>query len=52
MNSLMNQMSNVKASPYQMMKMSEHLAGRAHGQIDLGYVKTLLYPELYNADIP
>jgi len=24
----------------------------SHNQVDMGYIKTLLFPELYNSDIP
>ena len=41
-----------KGSPYQMMKLAELMQARAHNSIDLGYIKTLLYPELYNSDLP
>jgi hypothetical protein len=35
-----------------MLGLSEMLSNRAHMGIDVGYIKTLLFPELYNADIP
>jgi hypothetical protein len=36
----------------QMLGLSDALSSRAHMGIDVGYIKTLLFPELYNADIP
>lgn len=33
-------------------KMSERLAMASNNGIDVGYIKTLLFPELYNADVP
>lgn len=41
-----------KGSRHEMMKLSEMLSARAHNSVDLGYVKTMLFPELYNSDIP
>jgi hypothetical protein len=35
-----------------MLGLSEMLSQKAHMGIDVGYIKTLLFPELYNADIP
>jgi hypothetical protein len=34
------------------MKYAEQLMARSHMGIDVGYLKTLLYPELYNSDVP
>jgi hypothetical protein len=39
-------------SPYQMMKLADVMNARAHNSIDLGYIKTMLFPELYNSDVP
>lgn len=49
---LLGSAHNLQGTPYQMMKMSEIMSARAHNSIDLGYIKTLLFPELYNADVP
>ena len=39
-------------TPLELMKASEQLATRSSNQVDIGYIKTLLFPELYNSDIP
>ena len=39
-------------SPHEILKLAEQLQAKAHDQIDIGYLKTLLFPELYNADVP
>jgi hypothetical protein len=41
-----------KGSPHEAHRMAEMLHARASGGIDIGYIKTLLFPELYNADVP
>jgi len=28
------------------------MQARAHNSVDIGYIRTLLYPELYNYDLP
>jgi hypothetical protein len=35
-----------------MMKLAELMNSRAHNSVDIGYIRTLLYPELYNYDLP
>lgn len=39
-------------APAELLKLSESLSVKAHNSIDIGYLKTVLFPELYNADIP
>jgi hypothetical protein len=41
-----------KGTPHHAMKMADHLMQRAQGGVDVTYLKTVLYPELYNADVP
>lgn len=33
-------------------KMGERMMMASNNGVDVGYVKTLLFPELYNADVP
>lgn len=49
---IVNEVMRARTTPRDMMRMAEQLSQSAHSQIDLGYIKTLLFPELYNADIP
>ena len=35
-----------------MARLSEMLMSKSQNSVDTGYIKTLLFPELYNADIP
>ena len=49
---MLKKAGTAKGSRHEMMKLSEMLSMRAHNNVDLGYVKTVLFPELYNSDIP
>lgn len=49
---VMSNIHKVKGTPYQLLKLSEQLQARAHNSVDIGYIRTLLYPELYNYDLP
>ncbi len=49
---MMMEMSGAKGTPHEMSKLSEMLMHKANDSVDQGYIKTLLFPELYNADIP
>lgn len=41
-----------KGSAHQASRMAEILMQKANNGIDIGYIKTILFPELYNSDIP
>lgn len=49
---IVREIQRSSSSPVEMMKAAEALTSAAHDSIDMGYIKTLLFPELYNADIP
>lgn len=49
---LQRELHKYSALPRDYLAMSEMLAAKAHGGIDIGYIRTILFPELYNADIP
>lgn len=41
-----------KGSGHTAFKMGERMMMASNNGVDVGYVKTLLFPELYNADVP
>lgn len=41
-----------KGSAHMAAKMGERMSMASNNGVDVGYVKTLLFPELYNADVP
>jgi hypothetical protein len=41
-----------KGSGHSAFKMGERMMMAGNNGVDVGYVKTLLFPELYNADVP
>ena len=49
---MLRKANTAKGTRHEMMKLSDMLIMRAHNNVDLGYVKTVLFPELYNSDIP
>jgi len=49
---LMGSIGQYGGSPKEKLMLSDKLSTMAHSSIDVGYIKTLLFPELYNADIP
>ena len=49
---LMGNIGQYGGSPKEKLMLSDKLSMMAHSSIDVGYIKTLLFPELYNADIP
>jgi hypothetical protein len=49
---LMQNINQYKGSAKEFTMLSDRLNSMAHQGIDVGYIKTLLFPELYNADIP
>lgn len=50
--SMMADLGRTRGSPHEMHKLSEMLLAKASDGIDHGYIKTILFPELYSADIP
>lgn len=50
--SVLGSAHGLSGTPYQMMKLADIMNARAHNSVDLGYIKTLLFPELYNSDVP
>jgi hypothetical protein len=49
---LMSTINGYPGTPKDRLMLSEKLFAQSHSSIDVGYIKTLLFPELYNADIP
>jgi len=49
---LMGTIQGYPGTPKDRLMLSEKLFAQSHDSIDVGYIKTLLFPELYNADIP
>lgn len=49
---LMGTINGYGGTPKDRLMLSEKLLAQSHNSIDVGYIKTLLFPELYNADIP
>jgi hypothetical protein len=41
-----------KGSNHAAHRFAEQLMVKASGGVDVGYLKTVLFPELYNADVP
>jgi len=39
-------------SPYQMRSIAGHLKKKSQTSIDVGYIRTVLFPEFYSYDIP
>lgn len=56
--SLFNQLANmikserIGMSPQQMKIIAKHLKNKSQSSIDIGYIRTVLFPELYSYDIP
>ena len=44
--------SMFRGSNHSAGKFAEELMARSNAGIDVGYLRTLLFPELYNADVP
>lgn len=44
--------SMFRGSNHSAAKFAEQLMVKANNGVDVGYLRTLLFPELYNADVP